>query len=181
VNISPQQLHAPGFEEQVQRAQAAMGDMQLILELTERDFVSNDEETLASMASLASADVNFAIDDFGVGFSAIGYLQRLPVQILKVDRSFLTHIEEDPKACSLVRSMVVMGEALGLDVVIEGVEREGQLQHVVDHAGGVIAQGYLFARPMPIEETVEELSTGRNVIVLETSEAPHAPLTAVGD
>ena len=97
---------------------------------------SNDEETLASMSALSDANVNFAIDDFGVGFSAIGYLQRLPVQILKVDRSFLSHIEEDPKACSLVRSMVVMGEALGLDVVIEGVEREGQLQHVIDHAGG---------------------------------------------
>jgi EAL domain-containing protein (putative c-di-GMP-specific phosphodiesterase class I) len=59
-----------------------------------------------------------------------------------VDRSFISHIEEDPKACSLVRSMVVMGEALGLDVVIEGVEREGQLQHVIDHAGGAMAQGY---------------------------------------
>ncbi len=158
VNISPQQLHTPAFEQQVHLAQEAMGDTQLVLELTERDFVSNDEETVASMTALAAAGVNFAIDDFGVGFSAIGYLQRLPVSILKVDRSFLTHIEDDPKACSLVRSMVVMGEALGLDVVIEGVEREGQLQHVIDHAGGAIAQGFFFGRPLPIEEAVEALS-----------------------
>ena len=159
VNISPQQLHAAAFEQQVARAQQAMGDMQLVLELTERDFVNNDEQTVASMSALAAANVNFAIDDFGVGFSAIGYLQRLPVQILKVDRSFIAHIEEDPKACSLVRSMVVMGEALGLDVVIEGVEREGQLQHVIEHAGGGVAQGYLFSRPLPVDETVAALAT----------------------
>ncbi len=180
VNISPQQLHYPAFERQVQKAQAAMGDMQLVLELTERDFVNNDEQTLASMSALAAANVNFAIDDFGVGFSAIGYLQRLPVQILKVDRSFISHIEEDPRACSLVRSMVVMGEALGLDVVIEGVEREGQLQHVVDHAGGAIAQGFLFGHPLPIEETVRALAEGCRATAVVAPAVP-MPLTAVSD
>jgi diguanylate cyclase (GGDEF)-like protein len=180
VNISPQQLHAATFEQQVRRAQTAMGSMQLVLELTERDFVSNDEETLASMSALSDGNVNFAIDDFGVGFSAIGYLQRLPVQILKVDRSFIAHIEDDPKACSLVRSMVVMGEALGLDVVIEGVEREEQLRHVVEHAGGAIAQGYLFGHPLPIDETVKVLAAGRRVPI-ETGPSLPVPLTAIAD
>jgi EAL domain-containing protein (putative c-di-GMP-specific phosphodiesterase class I) len=97
------------------------------------------------MSALVEADVLLAVDDFGVGFSSLGYLQRLPVHILKIDHSFLTKIEDDERACALVRSMVVMGAALGLDVVIEGVERAAQLEHVVDHAGGSIGQGFLCA------------------------------------
>ncbi|MEP6665248.1 MAG: EAL domain-containing protein [Nocardioidaceae bacterium] len=160
VNISPQQLQSEGFAAHVQRARAAMGDVNLVLELTERDFVNNDETTLAGMAALSEDGVRFAIDDFGVGFSAIGYLQRLPVDILKVDRSFLARIEEDPKACALVRSMVVMGEALGLDVVIEGVERETQLVHIAEHAGGLIGQGFLFGSPMGVDEMAAVLADG---------------------
>ena len=76
--------------------------------------------------------------------------------------------------------MVVMGEALGLDVVIEGVEREEQLRHVVEHAGGAIAQGYLFGHPLPIDETVKVLATGCRVPI-ETSPPAPVPLTAVAD
>ena len=152
VNISAQQLHEPEFPAQIAAARATMGDVELVLELTERDFVANDQQTVAAMTELAGSGVRFAIDDFGVGFSSIGYLQRLPVDVLKIDRSFLTHIEDDERACSLVRSMVVMGKALGLDVVIEGVERLTQLDHIVNHADGAIGQGYLFARPMPFDE-----------------------------
>ncbi len=104
------------------------------------------------MMALVEADVLFAVDDFGVGFSSLGYLQRLPVHILKIDHSFLTKIDEDERACALVRSMVVMGEALGLDVVTEGIEREAQLEHLVKHAGGSIGQGFLFARPMCFQD-----------------------------
>jgi len=148
VNISAQQLHDSDFISLVERTQARMGDVSLVLELTERDFVNDDQSTLAAMSALVEADVLLAVDDFGVGFSSLGYLQRLPVHILKIDHSFLTKIEDDERACALVRSMVVMGAALGLDVVIEGVERAAQLEHVVDHAGGSVGQGFLFAPPM---------------------------------
>jgi EAL domain-containing protein (putative c-di-GMP-specific phosphodiesterase class I) len=84
----------------------------------------------------------------------MNYLRRLPVRILKVDRSFLGNIEEDPKACTLVRSMVVLGDALGLDVVVEGIEHIGQLSHLMDHCGAVIGQGFLFASPMTCDELV---------------------------
>ena len=175
VNISAQQLHEPDFAPMVATARAAMGDVDLILELTERDFVTNDSETLLGMTELARSGVRFAIDDFGVGFSSLGYLQRLPVDILKIDRSFLDHIEDDSRACSLVRSMVVMGEALGLEVVIEGVEREGQLEHVTEHAGGLIAQGYLFGRPMSCDELVALLASAPGI------RGGRATLSAVGD
>jgi diguanylate cyclase (GGDEF)-like protein len=159
VNVSAQQLQIDGFVSRVLSARHAMGEgIDLILEVTERNFVHNEPKTLAAMATLAEADVRFAIDDFGVGFSSMEYLQRLPVRILKVDKSFLSNIEEDPRACPLVRSMVVLGDALGLDVVIEGIERETQLDHVTEHAGAAIGQGFLFARPMSRDKLVELLA-----------------------
>ena len=104
------------------------------------------------MTTLAEADVRFAIDDFGVGFSSMNYLQRLPVRILKVDRSFVGNIEEDRRSCTLIRSMVVLGEALGLDVIVEGIEGIGQLSHLMDHCGAAFGQGFLFAEPMTCDE-----------------------------
>ena len=175
INVSAQQLQTDEFAAKVHAALAAMGDVDLILEVTERDFVHNDPQTLAAMMALSAADVRFAIDDFGVGFSSIGYLQRLPVRILKIDKSFLTRIEEDPRACSLVRSMVVMGQALGLDVVVEGVERREQLQHLTDHCGAAMAQGYLFSHPMPLDQIVELLDSQA---VRSTSESEAASIAA---
>ncbi len=158
VNVSAQQLQSDNFASQVRAARSVMGDVHLVLEVTERDFVNNDPQTLAAMTALNAADVRFAIDDFGVGFSSIGYLQRLPVRILKIDKSFITRIEDDSRACSLVRSMVVMGQALGLDVVIEGVERAGQVDHLVDHCGATTGQGYLFSHPVPLDDMVHLLA-----------------------
>ncbi|HSS66964.1 MAG TPA: EAL domain-containing protein [Nocardioidaceae bacterium] len=152
VNVSAQQLQLDNFVSRVLTARAAMGAVHLILEVTERDFVHNDPRTVDAMTTLAKADVRFAIDDFGVGFSSMNYLRRLPVRILKVDRSFLGNIEEDPKACTLVRSMVVLGDALGLDVIVEGIEGIGQLSHVMDHCGAAFGQGFLFAEPMTCDE-----------------------------
>jgi diguanylate cyclase (GGDEF)-like protein len=154
VNVSAQQLQLDNFVGRVLSARAAMGPVRLILEVTERDFVHNDPRTVDAMTTLARSDVQFAVDDFGVGFSSMNYLRRLPVRILKVDRSFLNNIEDDPKACTLVRSMVVLGDALGLEVVVEGIEGMGQLSHVIDHCGAGIGQGFLFAVPMSCDDLV---------------------------
>lgn len=158
INVSAQQLQLEGFATEVLDARATMGDIDLVLEVTERDLVNNDPRTMATMTRLAEADVRFGVDDFGTGFSSIGYLQRLPMRILKIDKSFLDRIEDDARACSLVRSMVVMGDALGLDVVVEGVERLGQLEHLTDHAHATIGQGYLFGRPLPLKGMLAVLS-----------------------
>jgi diguanylate cyclase (GGDEF)-like protein len=158
VNVSAQQLQRDQFATQVRAALKRMGDVNLILEVTERDFVDNDPQTVAGMTSLAATDVRFAIDDFGVGFSSIGYLQRLPVSILKIDKTFMTNIETEPRSCSLVRSMVVMGEALGLEVVIEGVETATQVEHLTQHCGASRGQGYFFDHPMPVDAMIDVLS-----------------------
>ena len=167
VNVSAQQLQHEGFVDRVLSARDRMGEVNFILEVTERDFVDNDPETLAVMKALADADVRFAIDDFGVGFSSMSYLQRLPVRILKVDKVFLSTIVEDPRACALVKSMVVLGEAMSLDVVIEGVESAEQLEHLTEHCGAVLAQGYHFASPMSCDELVALLRKESGQVVAD--------------
>ncbi len=176
VNVSAQQLQLEDFAARVVAAKRQMGDVDLVLEVTERDFVNNEPITLAAMMALVQADVQFAIDDFGVGFSSMGYLQRLPVRILKVDKSFITNIEDDQRTCTLVRSMVVMGEALGLDVVIEGIEQASQLEHLTEHAGARLGQGYLFGTPMSCDAMVTLL---RDQALAIKGEAPSEQKTSL--
>ncbi|MBA2639164.1 MAG: EAL domain-containing protein [Nocardioidaceae bacterium] len=158
VNATARQLRSPSFAGVVRRTRAAMRDLNLVIEVTEHDFVGDGGQALATMEELAAEDVRFAIDDFGVGFSSIGYLQRLPVRILKIDRSFVTSVDSDSRACDLLHSMVLMGSGLGLDVVVEGIERESQLAHVTEHCEAGLAQGFLFARPEPLARTLATLA-----------------------
>lgn len=178
INFPAKHLQVKGFVERVTAARALMGDVHLVLEMTERDFINHDPTTLATMTALAAADIRLAIDDFGVGFSSIGYLQRLPVRILKIDKSFTADIDDDPRACSLMSSIVIMGKALGLDVIVEGIERESQLTHLMSHAGASAGQGYLFARPMSAQDVVTLLSERRANSLPATSDAPGLPAPA---
>jgi diguanylate cyclase (GGDEF)-like protein len=163
VNISAKQLREPDFVSKVQRARERMGGSNLILEITERDCVDNDAVSLDTMARLSRSGVHFAIDDFGVGFSSIGYLQDMPVSIIKTDAKFSESIDGDERACALLCSITMMGQALGLDVVVEGVERDSQLRHVCDHVHAPYAQGYLMHRPMPLDALVEVLRENRRL------------------
>ncbi|MBA2445045.1 MAG: EAL domain-containing protein [Nocardioidaceae bacterium] len=175
INLPAKHLQVKGFVERVTAARALMGDVHLILEMTERDFINHDPTTLATMTALAAADIRLAIDDFGVGFSSIGYLQRLPVRILKIDKSFTAHIDDDPRACSLMRSIVLMGKALGLDVIVEGIERESQLTHLTTHTDASTGQGYLFAHPMSATDLVTFLSAKRASSLVATHLLPSFP------
>jgi diguanylate cyclase (GGDEF)-like protein len=165
VNISAQQMRHATFIDQLLETRSRLGDVELLLEVTERDFVPNDSLTLEAMAALAADGVRFAVDDFGIGFSSIGYLGQLPVHVLKTDRSFSATIDEHERACKLLRSMVVMGEALGLQIIVEGVERTAQLDHLIRHVGAPMAQGYLLHRPMTAEQLVEVLANRRHSLV----------------
>jgi diguanylate cyclase (GGDEF)-like protein len=147
VNISAEQLRDPAFVAQVTGAMEQMPDVTLILEVTERCVVTDDETTVAAMARLVDAGAVFAIDDFGVGFSSLSYLKHLPVKILKTDAALSSDIDRDEQSCRLLRSVVAMGDALGLDVIVEGIERPSQLQHLREHVGAKFAQGFLLHRP----------------------------------
>ncbi len=175
VNVSARQLELDSFAERVLDVRADMEGVRLILEVTEHAFVSDNPRTFASMTALAAEGIRFAVDDFGIGFSSIGYLRRLPVHILKIDKSFVNGLDEDATACSLVRSMVTMARGLGLDVVVEGVERVGQVEHLTRHCDAVFGQGFLFARPQPCEETLEALTRPPSYRALVTPAGSGAP------
>jgi diguanylate cyclase (GGDEF)-like protein len=171
VNISAQQLRSPAFVGNVEQTLPRMAGANLVLEITERDFVNNDPVALEAMGRLSAQGIPFAIDDFGVGFSSIGYLQQMPVRIVKIDRSFSAGIDGDERSCGLLRSIMVMGEALGLDVVVEGLERSSQVEHLREHVGATLVQGFLLHEPMPLDEVVETLRHNRGALshVVQTS------------
>jgi EAL domain-containing protein (putative c-di-GMP-specific phosphodiesterase class I) len=163
VNIAAKQLREEDFVAKVERAMAQMQGANLVLEITERDGVGNDPTSLDAMRKLTERGASFAIDDFGVGFSSIGYLQDMPVRIIKTDGSFSEGIDRDERSCALLCSITMMGQALGLDVVVEGIERASQLDHLREHVHAPLAQGYLMHRPMPIAEVIEVLRKNRGL------------------
>ena len=173
VNISAKQLREPDFVAKVERAVEKMDGANLVLEITERDGIGNDPASMSAMSTLAERGVPFAIDDFGVGFSSIGYLQDMPVQIIKTDLSFSESIDRDERSCALLCSITMMGQALGLDVVVEGIERASQLDHRREHVHAPFAQGSLMYRPMPLDQLVKVIRENRSLpsapVVLESA------------
>ena len=161
VNISARQLRDPTFVDSVAAAVVAMDGVELTLEITERQGIDLGPVVLDAMHAISSFGVRFAFDDFGVGFSSISYLQDLPVQIIKADASLSQAIDRDERASALLRSVTHMGQALGLDVVIEGIEREGQLAVIRTYPEELTVQGFLLHRPMPLEGLLTELRADR--------------------
>lgn len=148
VNVSAHQLRDPAFPEDVRRALDASGipGAALILEITESVLLEDDEQTLDSLRALKELGVAVALDDFGTGYSALGYLRRFPVDILKIDRSFVSGGDAGQDDDQLVRTIVELGRAYRLDVVAEGIEDEGQRRRLVE-LGCSHGQGYHFGRP----------------------------------
>jgi diguanylate cyclase (GGDEF)-like protein len=160
VNMSAHQLREPAFLEQVSRAVVALGESQLVLEMTETVVVQEDEESGDALRLLRAAGALLAIDDFGVGFSSIGYLQHLPVGMIKIDRTFTRDIDSDARAAALVEAILLMGSALELQVVAEGIERRTQVQRLRG-SGCAVGQGFLYGRPQPLADAVARLEEGR--------------------
>jgi diguanylate cyclase (GGDEF)-like protein len=155
-NMSAHQLRDPAFMGHVGRAVDALGDNQLVLEMTETVVVAHDDDTDYALRTLKALGARLAIDDFGVGFSSIGYLQHLPVDILKIDRSFTRDVDSSQRAAALVEAILVMGAALDLRVVAEGIERPEQVAQLL-RVGCTAGQGYLFGRPQPLTDVVRVL------------------------
>jgi diguanylate cyclase (GGDEF)-like protein/PAS domain S-box-containing protein len=149
VNISMRNLLDPTLPDTVARhiAQSGVSPSRVSLEITESVAMADPERTLRVLTRLHDTGVQLAIDDFGTGHSSLSYLRRLPVQTLKIDRSFIAGLTKDDAGRSIVKATVELGHALGLEVTAEGVEDEGQLQAVRD-LGCDHAQGFLIARPM---------------------------------
>ena len=153
VNVSAHQFHQVDFVAQVQAVvqRYAINPMLLKLELTESLLLKNIEDTIAIMNELNQSGVQLSLDDFGTGFSSLQYLKRLPLNQLKIDRSFVRDISFDSSDKAIVRTIIAMAQSLNVDVIAEGVETEEQRQFLLN-SGCTHYQGYLFGRPVPIEQ-----------------------------
>jgi diguanylate cyclase (GGDEF)-like protein len=151
VNISPRQLLEPGFTDELSSIieQTGLDTEALILEITENVFIADLTSVTKRLEQIRRLGVRIAIDDFGTGFSSLGYLARLPIDVLKIDRSFVSELGPRSER-ALLHGIVALAHSLELTAVAEGVETEDQLA-VLREAGCERGQGYLFAKPMSAE------------------------------
>lgn len=158
VNISSKQLTDEHFVSDVKSAlrQNGLEANMLEIEITEGVMIQHFEHDVQVMKSLRNLGVSFAVDDFGVGYSSLNYLKSLPVNRLKIDRSFISGVPEDQNDVAIVSSIMAMGHQLGLSVVAEGVETDDQYGFL-KHVRSDEVQGFLFARPMPASEIYHQL------------------------
>ena len=151
VNVSAKQLHQKDFVKQVQTAieQHNVNPALLKLELTESMLFNNLDDIIVKMEILREIGVQFSLDDFGTGYSSLQYLKNLPLTQLKIDQSFVRDISHDASDRAIVRTIIVMAQSLGINVIAEGVETIEQRQYLFDN-GCFNYQGYLLSKPLPI-------------------------------
>ena len=162
VNVSARQLDSDEFIDVVEGAIATTGleAGALTLEITETALMSNIEETARRLRAIKELGVRIAIDDFGTGYSSLAHLQRFPVDALKIDRSFLTQLAENPEGETLIRTLVQLGKALSIETLAEGIERAHELA-LLQEENCDSGQGYLFARPLDVGDAEEFLRSWR--------------------
>ena len=153
VNLSAKQFRQVDFAAQVQKVMQrhAINPARLVLEITESFLLKNIENAIATMNELNAVGVKFSLDDFGTGYSCLQYLKRLPFFQLKIDQSFVRELETDKNDQAIVRTIIAMAQNLKLDVIAEGVETQAQ-QILLTGEGCAHVQGYLYSRPIPIDE-----------------------------
>jgi diguanylate cyclase (GGDEF)-like protein/PAS domain S-box-containing protein len=161
VNVSATQLHHHLLED----VEALIRDFAIPpgafeIELTESVLMVNAESTIEQMHRLSALGVGIAVDDFGTGYSSLSYLKRLPIQRLKIDRSFVRGLGDDPDDEAICASVILLASSLGLDTVAEGVETAPQRRWLAEHGCGEL-QGYLLGRPAPFDEVVAMIRAQR--------------------
>jgi diguanylate cyclase (GGDEF)-like protein len=159
VNLSAHQLHQKELIRMIQRMLTSAGarSNQLQIEITESVLMSNVDNTAATLGALSDMGVEISLDDFGTGYSSLSYLKRFPIDVLKIDRSFVRDIPADPDDSAIASAIISMAHNLGIQVVAEGVETEDQLSFLRDHDCDTV-QGYYLSRPKPAEEIARYLS-----------------------
>jgi EAL domain-containing protein (putative c-di-GMP-specific phosphodiesterase class I) len=161
------QLEGDGIVDAVRGALSASGldPTQFILELTETTLMRDVERTVAQLKVLKALGVRVAIDDFGTGYSSLAYLQQVPIDVLKIDKSFVSGIANASEAAALVHTLVNLGKMLGLETVAEGVETDDQRRRLTAENVDT-GQGFLFARPLDVEAVNALLNEGADTAML---------------
>ncbi len=167
VNISSRQFHDPALVGTIRRLLAASGvpGTSLVLEITEGTLLDNLEETVSRLQSLQREGVRISIDDFGTGYSSLAYLRRLPLDELKIDRSFVDEVDSDPDDAAITEAIIGLAGHLRMTVVAEGVETASQLEFLVRH-GCERFQGWHFSRPLEPERIAALLESGDRLPVV---------------
>jgi diguanylate cyclase (GGDEF)-like protein/PAS domain S-box-containing protein len=162
VNVSARQFRTPGFVELVRQELAAAGlpPCHLMLEITESLLLRDDEQVWPDLQELRDIGVRVAIDDFGTGYSSLSYLQQVPIDVLKVDKSFIDTASSSPRQRALVECIVRLADTIGLSVVAEGIEQQAD-RELLSSIGCPYGQGYLFAGPLRYEDAVQWLFSDR--------------------
>ena len=152
VNVSARQLADAGLVDDVAGALAAhhLPPESLVVEVTESALLTDGDDALANLTALREMGIRIAIDDFGTGYSSLSYLGRLPVDILKIDRAFVSRLDDEAEERPLAAMVVRLGETLGLETIAEGIETPQQLA-ALRRLGCELGQGFLFARPASAE------------------------------
>ena len=164
VNVSVRQFAHPDFVAQINAVLAHTGanPLRLKLEITESLMVHDIAETIAKMTELKSKGVSFSLDDFGTGYSSLMYLKRLPLDQVKIDKSFVKDLLTDANDVAIARAIVALAQSMSLTVIAEGVETEAQ-RRLLAHLGCHACQGYLFSRPLPIDRLEDFMRENRSI------------------
>jgi diguanylate cyclase (GGDEF)-like protein/PAS domain S-box-containing protein len=182
VNLSAKQLVHPHLTSQIRQVldETGLDPRQLKLEVTESTVMENSDRSLSVLSELADLGVSLSTDDFGTGYSSLSYLHRFPFSRLKIDRSFINKMDEDEKSAAIVKTILLLGENLGIEVVAEGIETEYQLE-LLRSLGCRLGQGYIFSHPvdessaadllaMNFKMPISALAASDAVQILETQE-----------
>ncbi len=159
VNVSGRQLQDASFVADVAEALADSGlpPSRLVLEITETVIMHRTEAMMSRLTELKDLGVHLAIDDFGTGYSSLSYLQQFPIDIIKIDKAFIDGMDRDPAGAALTRTIIGLGDTLGLSTIAEGVEHASQ-RETLAALGCVVAQGFLFAKPVAAAGVSEMVS-----------------------
>jgi len=173
VNLSAKQLVHPHLCSQVKEVieNSGLDPRQLKLEVTESTVMDNSERSLSVLSELAGLGVALSTDDFGTGYSSLSYLHRFPFSRLKIDRSFIAKMDQDEKSAAIVKTILMLGENLGIEVVAEGIETAFQLASLRS-LGCRLGQGYIFSEPVNANLAKELLSSRFEVAVHEPINFP---------
>ena len=170
VNVSPRQFRQADFVPSVLATMAQTGadPTRLTLEITESLFVDNVTDVVEKMTALHRCGISFALDDFGTGYSSLAYLKQMPLQELKIDRTFVRDVLTDAKNATIARAVIALGHELGYEVVAEGIETEAQFEFLVS-SGCRFHQGYLFSPPVVVEQFEHLLRDGAGTCGVESA------------
>jgi len=161
INVSATEFRAKTFLEEVSTTlkETGLEACYLDLELTEGVLMHNAKSTSSVLQALKRMGVHLAVDDFGTGYSSLSYLRQFPIDVLKIDQSFVRQISEDPNDSAIVRAIIDMGKNLKLRVIAEGIETQEQLA-LLQTWNCSEGQGYLFSRPVPAAQFAQLLQLG---------------------